>query len=99
MLTLASSQQGAEEEQASCVTNLDTGMSMTGLRRGTGLMQAELQRQSTAIAGIEASIAANNRDISELSLSYSQLTERVEKDRAAQQLLKRLAGWSFVWSL
>ncbi|DBA68833.1 TPA: hypothetical protein ACH3X2_013320 [Trebouxia sp. C0005] len=63
-----------------------------GLRRGTGLMQAELQRQSTAIAGIEASIAANNRDISELSLSYSQLTERVEKDSAAQQLLKRLAG-------
>lgn len=56
-------------------------------------MQAELQRLLTAIAGIEARMAANNQGISELSLSYSQLTERVEKDSAAQDLLKRLAGW------
>ncbi|KAL0019700.1 hypothetical protein WJX77_000036 [Trebouxia sp. C0004] len=63
-----------------------------GIRRRTGLMQAELQRQSTAIAGIEASMAANNRGIKELSLSHSQLNERVEKDSAAQELLKRLAG-------
>ena len=84
------------------MTNLDIGMSMAGFGRRTGLMQAELQRQSRAIAGLEASIAANNRGINELSLSYSQLTERVEKDSAAQELLKRLAGWSslvIVWSL
>ena len=76
------------------MTNLDVGMSVAGVRRRTGRMQAELQRQSRAIAGIEASVAANNRGINELSLSFSQLTERVEKDSAAQELLKRLAGWS-----
>lgn len=77
------------------MTGLDIGMFMAGVtRRRTGLMQAELQRQSTAIAGIEASMAANNRGINELSLGYSQLTERVDKDSAAQELLKRLAGWS-----
>ncbi len=75
------------------MTHPDTGMFMAGVRRRTGLMQAELQRQFTAIAGIEAKMAANNQGISELSLSYSQLTERVEKDSAAQDLLKRLAGW------
>ncbi|KAL0046040.1 hypothetical protein WJX82_000623 [Trebouxia sp. C0006] len=63
-----------------------------GSRRRARLMQAELQRLLTAIAGIEARMAANNQGISELSLSYSQLTERVEKDSAAQGLLKRLAG-------
>ena len=56
-------------------------------------MQAELQRQFTAIACIEARMAANSQGINELSLSYSQLTKRVEKDIAAQDLLKRLAGW------
>ena len=76
------------------MTNLDIGMFMAGVTRRTGHMQAELQRQSTAIAGIKASMAANNRGIDELSLGYSQLTERVDKDSAAQELLKRLAGWS-----
>ena len=56
-------------------------------------MQAQLQRQFTAIACIEARMAANSQGINELSLSYSQLTKRVEKDSAAQDLLKRLAGW------
>lgn len=75
------------------MTRCDIGMFMTGVRRRTGLMQAELQRQFTVIAGIEARMAANNQGISELSLSYSQLTERVQKDSTAQDLLKRLAGW------
>ncbi len=76
------------------MTHSDIGMFMAGVRRRTGLMQAELQRQFTVIAAIEARMAANNQGINQLSISYSQLTERVEKDSAAQGLLKRLAGWS-----
>jgi len=36
-------------------------MFMAGVRRRTGLMQAELQRQFAAIAGIEARMTANNQ--------------------------------------
>ena len=55
-------------------------------------MQAELQRQFTAIACVEARMVANSQGINELSLSYSQLTKQVQKDSAAQDLLQRLAG-------
>ena len=94
IVALACSCQRSQADWALGMTDCDMSMFMAGVRRRTGLMQAELQRQFTAIAGIEARMTANNQGINELSLSYSQLTERVEKDSAAQDLLKRLAGWS-----
>ena len=60
--------------------------------------RARVAGTQAGVQGTTSAVAANSRDIRHLKQSYSQLSEQVDENRAAQELLKGLSGCSlYVW--